>query len=94
MNKLNNINSKQDHILACLSSAPSNAKIIRSAARMAKALGARFTAIYVQTDTVINDEDQSRLSQNIQLAQRLGAEIVMTHGEDYLSRMLIAFFKT
>ena len=37
MNKLNNINSKQDHILACLSSAPSNAKIIRSAARMAKA---------------------------------------------------------
>ena len=71
-----------EHILVCLSSSPSNARIIHTAAKMAKVLHARFTAIYVQTDTVINDEDQSRLSQNIQLAQRLGAEIVMTHGED------------
>ena len=75
-------NGADEHILVCLSSSPSNAKIVHTAARMAKALGARFTAIYVQTDTVINDEDQSRISQNIQLAQRLGAEIVMTHGED------------
>ena len=71
-----------EHILVCLSSSPSNARIIHTAAKMAKVLHARFTAIYVQTDTVINDEDQSRLSQNIQLAQRLGAEIVMTHGEN------------
>lgn len=71
-----------EHILVCLSSSPSNARIIHTAAKMAKVLHARFTAIYVQTDTVINDEDQSRLSQNIQLAQRLGTEIVMTHGED------------
>ena len=45
-----------EHILVCLSSSPSNARIVHTAARMAKALGARFTAIYVQTDTVINDE--------------------------------------
>ena len=70
-----------EHILVCLSSSPSNARIIHTAAKMAKVLHARFTAIYVQTDTVINDEDQSRLSQNIQLAQRLGAEILMTHCE-------------
>ena len=69
-----------EHILVCLSSSPSNARIIHTAAKMAKVLHARFTAIYVQTDTVINDEDQSRLSQNIQLAQRLGAVIVMTQG--------------
>ena len=75
-------NGADEHILVCLSSSPSNARIIHTAAKMAKVLHARFTAIYVQTDTVINDEDQSRLSQNIQLAQRLGAEIVMTHGED------------
>ncbi len=83
--KVQNEQSKFDtdeHILVCLSSSPSNARIIHTAAKMAKTLHARFTAIYVQTDTVINDEDQSRLSQNIQLAQKLGAEIVMTHGED------------
>lgn len=49
-----------EHILVCLSSSPSNARIIHTAAKMAKVLHARFTAIYVQTDTVINDEDQSR----------------------------------
>ena len=55
----------------CLSSSPSNARIIHTAAKMAKVLHARFTAIYVQTDTVINDEDQSRLQRTkIQLAQR------------------------
>ena len=75
-------NGADEHILVCLSSSPSNARIIHTAAKMAKVLHAKFTAIYVQTDTVINDEDQSRLSQNIQLAQRLGAEIVMTHGEN------------
>ena len=50
-----------EHILVCLSSSPSNARIIHTAAKMAKVLHARFTAIYVQTDTAINDEDQSRL---------------------------------
>ena len=58
--KVQNEQSKFDtdeHILVCLSSSPSNARIIHTAAKMAKTLHARFTAIYVQTDTVINDED-------------------------------------
>ena len=37
-----------EHILVCLSSSPSNARIIHTAAKMAKVLHARFTAIYVQ----------------------------------------------
>ena len=36
-----------EHILVCLSSAPSNAKIIRTAARMASAFHGSFTALYV-----------------------------------------------
>ena len=38
----------KEHILVCLSSAPSNARIIETAAKMAKAFGASFTALYVQ----------------------------------------------
>ena len=38
-----------EHILVCLSSAPSNAKIIRSASKMATAFGGRFTALFVET---------------------------------------------
>ena len=77
MNKLNNINSKQDHILACLSSAPSNAKIIRSAARMAKAFDSQFTALFVETPdfAVATDENKKRLEENRKLAEQLGATI-------------------
>lgn len=37
------------HILACLSSSPSNAKIVHTAAEMARAFGGVFTALYVRT---------------------------------------------
>lgn len=40
---------RKEHILVCLSSSPSNEKIIRTAAQMARAFGANFTALYVQT---------------------------------------------
>ena len=75
-------NGVDEHILVCLSSSPSNARIIHTAAKMAKVLHAKFTAIYVQTDSVESEKNRLRLEQNIQLAQGLGAEIVMTHGED------------
>ena len=39
----------KEHILVCLSSAPSNAKIIRTAATMAQAFHCSFTALFVQT---------------------------------------------
>ena len=84
MNKLNNINSKQDHILACLSSAPSNAKIIRSAARMAKAFDSQFTALFVETPdfAVATDENKKRLEENRKLAEQLGATIETVYGDD------------
>lgn len=75
-------NGADEHILVCLSSSPSNARIIHTAAKMAKVLHAKFTAIYVQTDSVESEKNRLRLEQNIQLAQGLGAEIIMTHGEN------------
>lgn len=74
----------KDHILVCLSSSPSNERIVRMAGKMAQAFCGSFTALYVQTpgDTVMNTADMSRLQANMRLAQQLGAEIVTTHGED------------
>ena len=43
------LNKENEHILVCLSSSPSNEKIIRTAAKMARDMRARFTALYVQT---------------------------------------------
>ena len=75
---------RKEHILVCLSSSPSNEKIIRTAAQMARAFGANFTALYVQTAEPAEKtpEDQARLQKHIRLAEQSGAEIVTTHSED------------
>ena len=57
---------------------------IRTAAQMARAFGANFTALYVQTAEPAEKtpEDQARLQKHIRLAGQSGAEIVTTHSED------------
>lgn len=73
-----------EHILACLSSAPSNAKIIRTAARMASAFNSQFTALFVETPdfAVATAENKKRLRDNRKLAEQLGANIETVYGED------------
>lgn len=73
-----------EHILVCISPAPSNAKIIRMAARMASAFRSVFTALYVETpdSSSMNEEDKKRLRANIRLAQQLGAKIETVYGDD------------
>ena len=73
-----------EHILVCLSSAPSNAKIIRTAARMAGAFRCGFTALYVETKAVqrMSQPDKERLRTHIRLAQQLGAAIETVYGDD------------
>lgn len=73
-----------EHILVCLSPAPSNMKIIRTAARMAKAFRGTFTALYVETSdfAVMDEENKKRLRSNMRLAEQLGAKIETVYGED------------
>lgn len=73
-----------EHILVCLSSSPSNAKIIRTAARMARAFRGTFTALFVETPSTasMNENDKKRLHENMRLAQQLGANIETGYGED------------
>ncbi|MCI2047564.1 MAG: sensor histidine kinase KdpD [Faecalibacterium sp.] len=73
-----------EHILVCLSSSPTNPKIIRTAARMAQAFHAQFTALFVETSSFksMSGEDIARLRENIHLAQQLGASVETTYGDD------------
>ena len=91
-------NKKTDeHILVCLSAAPSNKKIIDTAAKMVNVLQARFTALYVQTGTKSEALDKENLEEHIRYAEMLGAEIVMTHGENIPVQIImdhIVFGKT
>ena len=73
-----------EHILVCLSSSPSNAKVIRTAARFAGAFHATFTALFVETPHTreLTEKNRARLRENLKLAEQLGAEIATVYGGD------------
>lgn len=73
-----------EHILICLSSSPSNAKVIRTAARMAEAFHSGFTALFVQTPETneLSGDNLKRLHSNLHLAEQLGAQISTVYGTD------------
>lgn len=73
-----------EHILVCLSSSPTNPKIIRTAARIAQAFRGEFTALFVETPDFQNMSaaNKARLQENIRLAQQLGASVETTYGDD------------
>lgn len=73
-----------EHILVCLSSSPSNQRIIRTAARMARAFQGAFTALFVETsgNEGMGVEDRTRLRSNTRLAEQLGATVETVQGDD------------
>ncbi|HIZ16516.1 MAG TPA: sensor histidine kinase KdpD [Firmicutes bacterium] len=73
-----------EHILICLSSSPSNAKVIRTAARMSEAFHSSFTALFVETPETkeLKGDNLKRLRDNLRLAEQMGAQIATVYGED------------
>lgn len=76
--------NQKDHILVCVSASPTNAKIIRNAANMAKSTKGAFTALYVETRSArrLSEEDKIRLHENTKLAQKLGATLEVVYGDN------------
>ena len=73
-----------EHILVCVSPAPTNPRIVRTAARMAKAFHGQLTALFVESPhtQAMSDEDRTRLQQNMALAEQLGAHVESVYGDD------------
>ncbi|WP_346940310.1 sensor histidine kinase KdpD [uncultured Clostridium sp.] len=84
-----------EHILICLSSSPSNAKVIRTAARMANAFHGAFTALFVETpgSKELTDKNKAQLRANLRLAEQLGAQITTVYGDD-VSGQIAEYAKT
>ena len=78
------VTNSKEHILVCLSPAPSNTKIIQTAAAMAKAFNATFSALYVKTpaSASMTAEDAERLLANIRFSEISGASVVTVCGND------------
>lgn len=73
-----------EHILTCISSSPTNSKVIRTASRLAHAFHGSFTAIYVETPHMqaADQKVKKMVEVNLQLARDLGAKIATVYGED------------
>lgn len=73
-----------ERILVCVSPAPTNPRIVRAAARMAKAFRGEPVALFVEGPHTqgMSEEEHSRLSANIALAEQLGAHMETVYGDD------------
>ena len=72
-----------EKILACLSPSPSNPKILRAAADMARA-DRELIALFVETPDFsrLSAKDRQRLQEHTQEAIRLGARVQTVSGDD------------
>ena len=71
-------------VLACISAAPSSAKVLRAAMSMAGAMGRGCVALLVETPEIQRQESGSeeRLQENMRMAQEMGARLRMVYGDD------------
>jgi two-component system sensor histidine kinase KdpD len=74
-----------ERVMVCMSSNALAPRVVRTGARIAGRLGARWYAVYVETPAEqpgkINSNDSDALRQNIQLAESLGATVVRVKAE-------------
>lgn len=64
-----------ERLLVCISAAPTSAKLIRSAKRMATAFGGDWLAVAVETPgQTANPAVREKVAQHLRLAEQLGAE--------------------
>ena len=78
-----------DRLLVCVSPSPTNARVIRTAKRMAMALDAPWLAVSVDvTGESSNSPAQQQIAQYFQLAERLGAETLTLPGQDITGTIL------
>ncbi|MCX6906928.1 MAG: two-component sensor histidine kinase, partial [Verrucomicrobia bacterium] len=69
---------------------PFSGPLIRWTRRIATAMDAPWAAIYVETSRPLGEEEKTRLTKNLSLARQLGAEVVMTTGDDVAAALLDA----
>ncbi|MFR8547151.1 MAG: DUF4118 domain-containing protein [Lachnospiraceae bacterium] len=78
-----------EHVLVCITAAPSSAKVIRTAARLAGAFHARLTGLCVETPALQEADEKTKaaLRSHLEMAKLLGAKIVTVYGSDVAAQI-------
>ncbi len=77
-----------ERLMVAVSPSPMSAQLIRWTRRMASSLDATWMAVYVDTGRLLSERDTRNLSENLDLARELGAEVLLTQGEKWVPRLL------
>jgi two-component system sensor histidine kinase KdpD len=77
-------------LMVALGPSPLSASLVRWTRRLADALQAPWLAVYVETARHLNEAEQSRLAETMELARQLGAEVLTTVDSDVVAGLLRA----
>src|SRR5262249_37666321 len=71
-----------DRLLVCISESPDVGALVRHARRVADRLGARWTALYVESTRYhhLSEAERDRIAEALRLAEKLGAEVLTIPG--------------
>lgn len=78
----------RERLMVAISPSPSSQQLIRAARRLAFELDAPWIAVYVDTGRILDDKDQARLINHLNLARDLGAEVFTIPDYDVASALL------
>jgi two-component system sensor histidine kinase KdpD len=67
---------------------PFSGQLIRWTRRIAAAMDAPWVAVHVETSAALDEDEKRRLTKNLSLARQLGAEVVMTTGDEVANALL------
>lgn len=83
-----------ERLMVAVGPSPFSARLVRWTRRMAYALNAPWIALSVDTGAALSPEQQQRLDANLELARRLGAEVIVMPGSDLAETLLrMAFLR-
>src|SRR5580658_226785 len=79
-----------ERILVCISEQPSSAELVRRARRVADALKAEWTALYIESSrhATLSEADKDRIADTLRLAQRLGGQTASLPGRNIAEAIL------
>src|SRR6266849_4699896 len=79
-----------DRLLVCVSESPAALSLVRHARRVADRLGAKWTAIYVETTRYhhLGEGERDRIAESLRLAEKLGAETLTIPGRRIVDELV------
>lgn len=75
-------------LMVAIGPTPYSESLIRWTRRASAALQAPWIAVYVETSSLLDDEEKKRLMRNLSLARQLGAEVIVRSGTDVAQTLL------